>query len=139
MHSSIALAQVFLRGIGPIRRPSRLPSIAAADVSRRRGYFSGDPAPPGSVRRPPQRTSAGPRDFKKGTTDHLKAYIRVDGKGFINTREGIEGVLESNIDMTKRNKIAEEVAGERRAHVERNLHAKMNDWIESLAKVGVKT
>ena len=32
--------------IGPIRRPSRLPSIAAADVSRRGGYFSVPRSPP---------------------------------------------------------------------------------------------
>lgn len=68
----------------------------------------------------------------------MKTYISVDGKGFINTREGIEGVLESNIDNKKRDKVAEEVAGERREHLDKNLHGKMNDWMEVLAKAGAK-
>lgn len=78
------------------------------------------------------------RDFKKGTTDQLKTYITVDAKGFINTREGIEGILERNFDNKKRDKVAEEVAGERREHLDKNLHGKMNDWMETLAKVGPK-
>lgn len=79
------------------------------------------------------------KDFKKGTTDHLKTYIKVDGKGFINTRKGIEDILESNVDTKRLDEVAEEVADERREHLDIHLHGKMYDWMESLAKVGVKT